>query len=322
MSKEYIISIDLGGTKILSALINKGGEIFAKSKISTDVKSGKAGLIKGLLESVSSVLEEGNLKIDDIRAISLGVPGSVNPFTGKIGVAPNLNISNFNIKTELEKYFAIPVLVENDVNLAALGIKEFELKEKGNNILVAFIGTGIGGALILDKKLYRGTANFAGEIGHMHMLKNGPMCGCGKKGCLEAIASRTAIVRNIKKDLKDKKNTKLRALFPDGKPIKSKGLSLAIKKNNPTVVREITDACNIIGIALGNITNLLNLDMIVLGGGVIEAMDKFMIPRIKESFKKTVLTDAGRGVKIIATKLGDDAALYGGIALAEEMGIK
>lgn len=320
MKKEFIVSVDFGGTKILAALMSMEGEILAKAKVATHLGDGKRGLLDGLAEAIRNVIEQGGMKPGDIKAVSLGVPGSVNPFTGKIGAAPNLNISNYNMKQELAKLIDIPILIENDVNLAALGIKNFELKGKGRNVLVVFVGTGVGGALIFDDKLYRGSDFFAGEIGHMVVEKNGPKCGCGNKGCLEAIASRTAIVRDIKKELKNKKSSKLLQILPKSKPIKSKGLALAVKKNDPIVIRELTKASTVLGTALANVTNLLNLDMIVLGGGVIESLAKFMVPKIKDSFNKTVLTDAGRGVKIVATKLGDDAALYGGIALVREMG--
>ncbi|MCU7494282.1 MAG: ROK family protein [Ignavibacteria bacterium] len=319
MKKEYIVSVDFGGTKILAALMSMEGEILAKAKVATRLDDGKRGLIEGLTQAIKDVIEQGNMKAQDIKAVSLGVPGSVNPFTGKIGTAPNLKVTNFNMKQELAKYIDIPILVENDVNLAALGIKNFELKGKGKNILVVFVGTGVGGALIFDNKLYRGSDFFAGEIGHMIVEKNGPKCGCGNKGCLEAIASRTAIVRDIKKEMKNKKSSKLYEILPKNKPIKSKGLALAVKKNDPIVIRELTKASGVLGTALANVTNLLNLDMIVLGGGVMESLSKFMVPKIKESFSKTVLSDAGRGVKIVATKLGDDAALYGGIVLASEI---
>lgn len=319
MKKDYIVSVDFGGTKILAALMNMGGEILAKTKVATRLENGKRGLIDGLVEAINDVIAKGNMKPEDIQAVSLGVPGSVNPFTGKIGTAPNLNITNFNMKQELAKHIDIPILIENDVNLAALGIKNFELKGKGKNVLVVFVGTGVGGALIFDNKLYRGSDFFAGEIGHMVVEKNGPKCGCGNKGCLEAIASRTAIVRDIRKALKTKKNSKLLQILPKSKPIKSKGLALAVKKKDPIVIKELTHASEVLGTALANVTNLLNLDMIVLGGGVIESLDKFMVPKIRDSFNKTVLSDAGKGVKIVATKLGDDAALYGGIVLASEM---
>lgn len=322
MAKEYVVSVDFGGTKILAALLDSKGEIVAKNKIATEAKSGNAKLIKKLSEIIESVIKEGKISNEDIKAVSIGIPGSVNPYTGNIGTAPNLGIINYNIKEELSKYIDLPLLIENDVNLAALGIQNYELDGKAKDVLVVFVGTGIGSALIFDNKLYRGTSYFAGEIGHINVQKNGPLCGCGHKGCFEAVASRTAIVKNIKKDLRAGKKSILKTLVPARKPIKSKSLAQAIKKKDPVVTKHIIQACEQIGLTLANITNLLNLDLIVLGGGVIEALDKFMVPKIKETFKKNVLKDAGKVVKIVATKLGDDAALYGGLALAEEMKVK
>jgi glucokinase len=171
--------------------------------------------------------------------------------------------------------------------------------------------------------LFRGANNAAGEIGHMHVLKSGPLCGCGKHGCFEAVASRSAIVKNIMRDIKAGKKSYLKKFAEPGKPIKSKALAAAVDKGDKVVVDNITEACETIGFVLSDITNLLNLDLIILGGGLIEALDYFMIPVIKESFQKNVLKASAKGLKILPTKLGDDAALYGGIPLAEEfLGIK
>jgi glucokinase len=233
-------------------------------------------------------------------------------------LAPNIGLKNFNIKRELEKHVALPVLLENDVNLGALGIKHFGLGKNSKDMLVAFIGTGIGGGLVLDEKIYRGSNFAAGEIGHINVIKGGPLCGCGKRGCLEAVASRTAIVNNILKDIKSKKKTILKDYVEPGTPIKSKALAYAVKKKDKIVTMHITDACKTIGTVLADINNLLNLDLIVLGGGLIEALDNFMMPVIREAFKENAFGDSFQKVKILPTKLGDDAALYGGIALAEE----
>ncbi|MEI7812872.1 MAG: ROK family protein [Ignavibacteria bacterium] len=322
MAKEYLVSVDFGGTKILAALLNDKNEIVAKIKVSTEAAEGKLLLIKKLVSVINNIVTEGNISLADVRAVSMGIPGSVNPFTGLIGIAPNLGIKNYNIKTELAKFIDVPILIENDVNLAALGIQKFELDGSHKNALIVFIGTGIGGALIIDNHLYRGSNYFAGEIGHIIVQKNGPLCGCGHRGCFEAIASRTAIVRDIKKDLRAKKKSHLNVIVPKDKPIKSKSIAQAIAKNDLVAIRHVKAACLQTGVVLANITNLLNLDLIVLGGGVITALDKFMVPKIKESFKNTVMSNSGKGVKIIATKLGDNAAIYGGVALYEEMMVK
>jgi glucokinase len=185
-------------------------------------------------------------------------------------------------------------------------------------MLAVFVGTGIGGGVIIDEKLYRGSNYVAGEIGHMLVEKNGPKCGCGRKGCFEAIASRTAIVNKIIKDIRSGKRSKLSKLVKSGERIRSKSLSNAVKSGDKVVCKRIKEGCEVIGGTLASIANLLNLDMIVLGGGMIEALDFYMLPLIKKSFSEHVLNDSARGLKIVASKLADDAAVYGGIALAEE----
>ncbi len=307
----------MGGTKILSALINSEEGIVKKIKRPTDPEAGGKAFVNLLAKMVKKTVNSGKVSPEQVKAVCLGVPGAVNPFSGEVIVAPNIGLKNFNIKKELEKKIPYPVLIENDVNLGALGIKHFGVGKNSKDMLAAFIGTGIGGGLILDEKIFRGANFAAGEIGHINVVKNGPLCGCGKHGCLEAVASRAAIANNILKDIKAKKKTIIKVLMKPGQQIKSKTLAAAVKKRDKLVIKHITDACRIIGTVLADITNLLNLDLIVLGGGLIEALDKFMMPVIREAFEINVFP-ASRNVKILPSKLGDDAALYGGISLAEE----
>ncbi len=313
----------MGGTKILSSLINSENGIVHSIKKPTKSNSTTKAYIKTLTEIVNETIATSNVSAGNIKAVALGIPGSVDPYIGRIGLAPNLGIKNFLIKEKLQAEISYPVLIENDVNLAALGIQKFELNEKAKNVLVVFIGTGIGGALIFNGKIYRGGNYVAGEIGHMHILDNGPVCGCGRKGCFEAVSSRTAIEKKIRADIKAGKKSVISKAVKRNEKIKSKVLAGAVKKNDKLIVKHISDACGIVGTTLASVENLLNFDTIVLGGGLIEALNHFMMPKIKESFNKTVLKDSAKGLKIISTKLGDDAALYGGIALAEEfLGIK
>ncbi|OGU73053.1 MAG: hypothetical protein A2V93_07275 [Ignavibacteria bacterium RBG_16_34_14] len=313
----------MGGTKILAAAINSKDGIIARVKRETPPGNNKEKYIQSLAEIVEAVVNELHLSESNVKAVCLGVPGSVNPFTGIIGLAPNLRLRNFNIGERLHGLIPYPVLIENDVNLGALGIKKFGVGKNSKNMLVVFIGTGIGGGLILDEKIYRGSNFVAGEIGHMVVKKDGPLCGCGNRGCIEAVASRTAIVKNIEKDIKSGKKSVLSGFVKNKERIKSRALSQAINQKDPLAVKRINEASETIGVMLAGVSNLLNVDMIVLGGGVIEAIGKFMMPRIKKSFNKNVMEGSAKGLKIIASKLGDDAALYGGIPLAEEfLGVK
>lgn len=319
MQEKFIVSVDMGGTKILASVINSKKGIITRQKKPTDIENGTKVYVKDIAELVKKVVKSSKLDAKNIVAVCLGVPGSVNPQTGIIGLAPNLGIKNYKMKAELEKLIPYPVLLENDVNLGVLGIKNYGVGKDATNMLAVFVGTGIGGGVVIDKKMYRGNSFVAGEIGHMLVQKNGPKCGCGKKGCFEALASRTAIVNNIIYDIKKlKKRSVLSELVKSNERIKSGSLKNAIEKKDKVVTKRITEACGVIGDVLASVCNLMNFDKIVLGGGVIEALGDFMLPKIREQFNKQVFDAAGKGVKIVPSKLADDAAIYGGLALAEE----
>lgn len=318
MASKYVVSVDMGGTKILASVLNSREGIIARDKKATNVEAGRSAYITDLVEIITKVVEEAAIKSRQVAAVCIGVPGSVNPYSGNIGTAPNLGLKNFNIKKALQRKIKYPILIENDVNLAALGIKNFGVGKKGKNILVISIGTGIGGGIIINNQIYRGSNYVAGEIGHIPVEKNGPLCGCGKKGCFEAVASRTAVVNYILEDIKKGNRSILKEIVKSGKKIKSGTLRTAVEKNDKVVIKRISDSCETIGKVLAGLTNLMNFDMIVLAGGMIEALDKFMLPLIIKSFNEYVMQDSARGIKIAASKLADDAAIYGGISLANE----
>jgi glucokinase len=316
--QKSVLSLDMGGTKILASVINSKEGIVARIKNPTDPDSSKVAYIDSLAGIVNDVIRESGMKEKHIETVCLGVPGSVNPYTGVIGLAPNLGLRDFNIKEKLQEKVSIPVLVENDVNLGALGIKNFGVGKKAVNMLAVFIGTGIGGGLILEGEIYRGSKFVAGEIGHVLVDKNGPVCGCGNRGCFEAIASRTAIVNKIIDDIKSGKKSELTDMVKAGERIKSKSLAKAVANDDKIVIKRISDGCDVIGGVLASLSNFINFDMIVLGGGLIEALDSFMLPKIEIAFHDHVLNSSAEGLKIVSSKLGDDAAIWGGIALAEE----
>jgi glucokinase len=324
VQEKFIVSVDMGGTKILASVLNSKKGIIARQKKPTDIENGTKVYVKDIAELVNKVVKNSKLDAKNIVAVCLGVPGSVNPQTGIIGIAPNLGIKNYKMKAELEKLIPYPVLLENDVNLGALGVKNYGVGKDATNMLAVFVGTGIGGGVVIDKKIFRGFNFVAGEIGHMLVQKNGPKCGCGKKGCFEALASRTAIVNNIIYDVKKlKKKSILSDLIKSNERIKSGALKNAIDKKDKVVTKRITEACEVIGDVLASVCNLMNFDKIVLGGGVIEALGDFMLPIIKQEFQNQVFSAAAKGVKIVPSKLADDAAIYGGLALTEEfLGIK
>lgn len=317
MEKKYVITIDVGGTKILSCLVSTEYEILGRVKEVTDISQGNDHLVNTIAGTITKLLTNHNIKEKEVKALSLGVPGTVNPESGILADAPNLGIKDFNFKEALQKHFKIPVLLENDVNLWGLGILHHEFRNKAKNMLVVCPGTGIGGALVFDGKLYRGSSFYAGEIGHMLVDAKGKLSVSSKAKTFEDQASRTAIVKGIQKDMKAGKKSNI-LNFTKGKKIKSSALAKAVASGDKLVIKHVKRACKITGTLLGSLTTLLNVDTIVLGGGVIEAMGDFMLPEIQKAFDKAVLPEPGKEVKIFNTTLGDDAPIYGGLALAED----
>ena len=315
--RDIVISVDLGGTNILSAVIDGKNNILEREKTATDIKDGGEGIVNSIVKSIKQLSEKNGLNESNIKGVCLGVPGIINPFEGIIYNAPNLGLKNYNIKEVFKKQLDLPVYLANDVNLGALGIKRKEYNNEVKNMFVMFIGTGVGAALILDGHLYRGSTFFAGEVGHMMLnVKKGREAK--NNISFENFSSRTAIVKRITEDIKNGRKSGLKDLVIEGKRIKSKALANALKEGDKVVVEHISDACEITGNMLGNIQTLLNIDTIVLGGGVIEAMGDFMMPKIETAFHNFVFDTTGKNVKIVATSIGDDAPLYGGWEVVNE----
>lgn len=316
---EYVVGVDFGGTKILSAVFDSSLSCLGRTKISTKAERGKDEVIERIARCIREAVDECDLHIKQIRGIGIGAPGAVNPETGEVIFAPNLKWEDVPLKKELEKKLGIPVFLENDTNICTLGVYETELKSKPRNVIGIFLGTGIGGGIIIDGKLYSGFNHTAGEIGHMVIEVGGPKCGCGNRGCFEALASRTAIFRQIQSAVKDGQKTILTDMLgSDLKDLRSGDLRKAIRKGDKFTEKIVEDAAEYTGIAVANLINLLNPEVVVLGGGVIDALEDEMMAIIIETAKENAMSGTTKGIEIIATKVGDDAGILGGAVLAKK----
>lgn len=315
--QEHVIGVDFGGTKILSGVFDKDLKCIARSKVSTKSERGVEAVIGRIGRSIREAIDEADLDIKQVRAIGIGAPGAVDTENGKVIFAPNLRWQDVALKKDLEKEVGIPVFLENDCNVCTLGVYETELKTKPRNMIGIFVGTGIGGGLIIDGQLFHGFNRTAGEIGHMVLEINGPKCGCGNRGCLEALASRTAIFRKIQNAVKEGQKTILTdTLGPDLKDLRSGDLRKAIRKGDKFVEKVIEEAAEYTGIAVGNLINIFNPDVVVLGGGVIDALEGEMMAIIIETAKDYAMNGTFKGIEIVASKAGDDAGILGGAVLA------
>ena len=223
-------------------------------------------------------------------------------------------------KAKLEANLSIPTFVDNDVNVGTLGEYAFGAGQGVKNLVGIFVGTGIGGGIILDGKLFHGVNKTAGEVGHMIVEAKGPRCGCGNFGCLEAVASRTAITRDLQKAiLKKGKKSKLTELNGGNLDlIRSKAIARAVKHGDKLTIKVVQRAAKYLGISVASIVHFLNPEMVVLGGGVVEAMGDSLLDPIRHAAAEYALPTTMDGVQIVAATLGDNAGVIGASVLARE----
>ena len=317
---DYVVGVDMGGTKILAAVINAKGEIVQQAKRATKPKKGPEEVIERITRCIREAIDGAELKPSQIRAIGIGSPGPLDPETGVIIFAPNLGWSNVPLKAKLEANLSIPTFVDNDVNVGTLGEYAFGAGRGVKNLVGIFVGTGIGGGIILDGKLFHGVNKTAGEVGHMIVEVKGPRCGCGNFGCLEAVASRTAITRDLQKAiLKKGKKSKLTELNGGNLDlIRSKAIARAVKHGDKPTIKVVQRAAKYLGISVASIVHFLNPEMVVLGGGVVEAMGDSLLDPIRHAAAEYALPTTMDGVQIVAATLGDNAGVIGASVLARE----
>ncbi|MFP4106625.1 MAG: ROK family protein [Phycisphaerae bacterium] len=315
--KKLYVGVDVGGTKILAALTTAAGTVLARRRVRTPHEATPEDTVDAIATTIEKLLEKADADPANLAAIGVAIPGVVDPDTGTVVITPNMNLTGVPIVEQIRKRIDVPVALGNDANLGTLGEKWLGSARTAEDVVGVFIGTGIGGGILIGGKPVRGNREVAGEIGHMVMKVGGPKCGCGAKGCLEAIASRTAIDRDIRKAISGGKKSIISDLVDLKKDrIRSGALQSALEANDKVVTRVITKAAETIGYALLSIRHLLDPELFVLGGGVVEASGQFIQPIVQEILDSDPLTGARPGGKIVQSALEDDAVALGAAALA------
>lgn len=316
--QEVYVGVDMGGTKVLAGVFDSQLRLIGTEKVSTKSERGFAAVLERVNRVVRDAVDECDLTMKQVKGVGLGAPGAVDPGSGNVLFAPNLRWTDVPLKKELEKLLEVPVFIENDCNVCALGVFERQLKGKFKHVVGIFIGTGIGAGVILDGKLFGGFNRTAGEIGHMVIDAGSELkCGCGNKGCFEALASRTAIFKRLKDEVKRGEKTILTEMLGDDLAnMRSGDLRKASRKNDKLVSKVIEEAAYFTGIAVANIINVLNPEAIVLGGGVIDALEDEMMSIITEVAKDYAMPGTSKGVQIIAAIDADNVGIVGAAVLA------
>jgi glucokinase len=318
---SYVIGMDLGGTKILAAVVDKSGRIVTEAKLKTKAEKGPDVVVERLAETARQAAKKAGLAWTDVKGLGIGAPGPTDPQRGIVYNPPNLpGWDKISLGPRLSQALGVPVCVENDVNLGTLGEHALGAGHGTKDMVGIFVGTGVGGGLILNGQLHSGFRHAAAEVGHMIVLADGPVCGCGKRGCLEAVASRTAIERDIQVGLAAGRESLIPELTNgDTERLTSGVLAKALRQGDPLVTEVMGRAQWYLGLLTASIVNLLDPEMIVFGGGVVEALDEEFLAPIRTTARQYFIQQAGADqVRVVAAKLGDHAGVLGAAVLARQ----
>ncbi|MDP2928565.1 MAG: ROK family protein [Candidatus Omnitrophota bacterium] len=313
---KYLIGVDIGGTNIKLALVDKRARLTGKRTFSTTSLKGKSALIDGIIGEIRDLIVSQNLKKKDIIGVGIGAPGAVDIRTGTVHYLINIpDWREVPLGDILKKKLGLPVFVDNDVNVMALGEAYFGAGLGARNMLCITLGTGVGGGLILEGRLYRGSSYAAGEFGHVPINIDGPKCRCGSWACVETYAGNRYIVKDVIARIRKGKKTLITKLVKgDLSKITPEVISEADRKGDNFAKQVWTDVGIKVGIGLAGVVNLLNVEKIVIGGGVAGA-GKTLFDSIRKTITVRAMKLPAETVRVVKAKLGYDAGLIGAATL-------
>lgn len=314
-SERPIVGIDLGGTNMQIGVVAPTGEVLSRAKRKTGAEEGQDAVFERMVSGVEEACTAAGITVGDVSCLGIGAPGPIDPQAGVVIEAPNMRWRDVRLRDILQDRFGCPVAVDNDVNVAVWGEYRFGAGRGANHLLGAWVGTGVGGAIVLSGRLHYGHFLTAGEIGHMLVEPTHPP-GLQK---LEHIVSRTAIVNRIRHMLEASAESQL-VEMSSGKlsKIKSRMLGDAYREGDELVREVIDDAADRLGAVLGGLATAMSLERVVLGGGLTEAVGEPFVARVRASLHGAAFPAALRAIIVVASELEDNAGVVGAAMLAKE----
>lgn len=313
MKLKYAIGVDLGGTKVKLGIVTSEGKIVKKTAVPTLAVEGVEKSIGQIKKGISQLIQ-GNKKI--INGIGIGAPGVVSLKKGTVENPPNLpGWGRVHLGKIISKEFTLPTFVENDANAAAIGEFIYGAGKKLDSFIMVTLGTGVGGGIIYNEKLFRGDFGAAGEIGHTSIDFNGPKCKCGSYGCLEAYLGNNYLVENVKKELGEIHDSKIFELTKNNlENLNPKIIHEASLSGDEFSIKVIKDAGNKLGFGLASIINVIDISNIVIGGGVA-GFGKPLFDAVQEGICSRVLTSLKPRIKVKPASLKNNAGIKGAASL-------
>ena len=309
--KKYVIGVDLGGTKISTAISTIEGNILANVVLPTKAEEGETAVLGRIVQSIDEVIVGSSTSIDEIEAIGIGSPGPLDAKKGIIITTPNLPFKDYNLVQPLKEKYNSPGYLDNDANAAAIGEYMFGAGKGKESIVYFTVSTGVGGGAVLDGKVYRGHTSNALEIGHTTVDPNGPRCNCGNLGCLEAMSSGTAIAKKGKEAVSTNVETSLKKYDT----VTSYEVFKEAEAGDEVAKDIIDNALTYLGIGVANAIATFDPEMIIIGGGVSKAGD-IVFDTVKKVVNKRCFKSMAESCEIVPAGLGSDAGVVGAVALA------
>ncbi len=316
---SYYLGIDLGGTSIKAGVVDHQGRVVAKSSAATHGKDGPDAVLKDIAKLAATIVEQAKLKMDQIQAVGIGSPGPIDFENGRLASAPNLPaFRDVPIRDRIAAATGRPAFLENDANAAALA--EYWIgagqDPKIRHLVALTLGTGIGGGVVVDGKIVHGGFGNAGEAGHLIVMPNGRLCGCGQRGCIEAYASATHTAKRAAEAIEAGETSTLTDVTTkQNRALTAKDVFDAAKANDALALRIVDETALYLGITCVSLCRLLDPQIIVLAGGMVEAGD-FLIDKVRQAFTSQNWQMAKPRVRIVPPQLGSDAGLIGAAAVA------
>ena len=311
------LGIDLGGSKILTAVVNPRGKMLASDESTTPATKNREAVIQFILDSTWRVLKQASITISEIYAIGIGAAGISNPETGILFTCPNLpRLRDVPLKDIMQERLGKKVFVINDANAAALGEFHFGAAWGARNFIYITLSTGIGGGIVIDGKIYTGAIGAAGEVGHMTIDDNGPICNCGSRGCWETLASGTALAREARHRIKEGVRTSiLEYAEGDVEKVTAQAIHNAAEQGDSLAKELIAQTGYYVGVGLANLINIFNPELIVIGGGLSNIGDMLLEPAFKTAGERAY-KEAFQAVRFASAELGRNSGVLGAAAFA------
>jgi len=321
MTDKHYIGVDLGGTSMLAVVLDAQGKVLSSAGRKAKAELGAKGVVNRVVSLIRKVLASAELTDEDIGGVGLGIPGPVDPSTGHVFLCANLGESwaDLDLADVLQERLGIRPYIENDVNVAAVGEHTYGAARGYRDAIVIFVGTGIGGGLILDGKLRTGTRFGAGEVGHTTLLADGPLCSCGQRGHAEALASRRAIERYILEAIAGGRHSIAQEILTSRNKtmMTSSVIEEAYRAEDEVTIEAMRSAQHYLGLLVANCVNMYDPEVVVLGGGIIDRIGQEYVDAVSVTAFQHILNKRDlEGFPIIRAQLGDLSGAIGAATLA------